>query len=261
MKDEAYFSRLKDKIVGACQICHGSGFVQDGTCQCLYEFRARHRLLLGNFAEHLLEISDEFLDKDIDLSFSRPYVNYFSQNPEIVRRQGLSLYVWSERRGVGKTTLAHVLAKIFARHFAREENYSRSIHYRFMEIGEFFDLARKSRSDSYLNFVHEWDSTLFVLDDFGNEDRSSKWDFEFITKLIQDFLRHRTRLRLSTIITTNTRPSVIKEQYKEDVSSLLEVQPNEHVGGLLWREVFIQGRDFRLARDLSPWKEVDLASS
>jgi len=257
MRDESYFSQLKDTLVGQCQKCHGSGFLKDGTCDCLIEFRARHRLLVGNFAEHLLEIGDDFPDQQISLGESKPYLDFFLQNPDRVKKQGLSLYIWSERRGVGKTTLAHLLAKVFARYFAREENYSRSIKYRFMEVGEFFDLAKKSGPYNYQGFVHEWDATLFVLDDFGNEDRSSKWDFEFITKLIQDFLRHRTRLRLSTILTTNTRPSALKEQYKEDISSLLEVQPNDKVGGLLWREVFVSGRDLRLDKDLSPWKEVD----
>ena len=255
MLDDKFFQRLKDVIVGTCSICHGSGFSEKRVCECMIEFRARHRLLLGNFAGHLLELDSQSFIQNLGLGDSRLFVEYYLSNPESVREDGLSLYIWSEKRGVGKTTLAHLLAKEFAKYFSREENYSRSNCYRFMEVGEFFDLGRNRHRDE--TFLYDWDSTLFVLDDFGNEDNSSKWDFEFIVKLIQDFLRHRTRLRLPTIITTNTNPVNIFRKYKDDVSSLLEVQPNYKIGGLLWREVPMSGRDFRLEKELSPWRKAE----
>jgi hypothetical protein len=255
--DDSFFNSLKKSLVDSCELCSGTGFLSASTCSCMIEFRARHRLLLANFSPALLEIQKEFILNNMSFGSGKPYVEFFFNNAVKVKEKGLSLYIWGEQRGIGKTTLSHVLSKEFVKYFSSEENYARSNSYRFMEIGEFFDLAKHSDVSLYNEFIRSWDSTLFVLDDFGNEDRSARWSFDFVSKLIQDFLRHRTRMRLPTIITSNTSPVSISAEYKDDIASLLEVQPDGKIGGLLWREVFLQGRDLRLEKSVSVWKEAE----
>lgn len=246
--------KLKQDLVGSCPKCRGTGYTVKQTCECLIEFRARHRLILGGFSPELLKQDFSAVGKSIIINKGSEDLGLYVKNPATVLDSGLCLYIASRRAGVGKTTLSHIVVKEIAKYFSREENYRRGVTYQFMEVGQFFDLALRSKSDPlYKEFAVSWSSDIFVLDDLGNEDRTQRWTQEYTKKMLQDFFRHRTRKRLPLILTSNVVPVDLEVMYDQYILSLLEISPAGDLGGLLFRSVLLEGEDFRGRKELSPW--------
>jgi hypothetical protein len=226
----------EDKSVRECVLCQGSGFLDSGaTCSCLVNFRVRVMLLAGKFAANILNF--------VSASYSLPvvesgekYLTYFLQNTPIVVTEGLSLYVFSREAGRGKTTLAHYLAVKFAEYYSTSDHYKRGVSFGFDNVNDLID-----KEMSFDNDDPYWKRMLYVLDDFGNEDRSAKRRREFFVPMMQRILHHRQDNHLPTIITSNYSPGSIDQLYSGRLNSLLEIQVDGSLGGNLFRSVELGG--------------------
>lgn len=112
--------KLRERIVGSCEICKGEGykFLKDSKgeiiqrCSCMKEFDIQARFLLADIPSVFwhFEISDidkDFLERNED-AFS-VVVDYMS-NLENALEKGIGLYFHSTSR-LGKTTVASIVLK------------------------------------------------------------------------------------------------------------------------------------------------------
>lgn len=228
---------LRDRLVGSCGACKGTGYVDDTLCACMRKFRAYNRL--SGFSEQILDFCTE------GYTFPRfdkgqEFVEFFLDNSETVVSKGLSLFLFSSERGRGKTTLAHRLVYELAYDLQQTEKYDRTRTYGFDRSSELFEkLAENSAYDG-------WKSSVYVLDDLANESMESPWRREVVLSQLQRILHYRRDNKLVTIITTNFPPSAISARYSGLLDSLLEISDGK-IGGQVFRGVEVGGaEDLRL---------------
>ena len=170
------------------------------------------------------------------------HAQFYDQNPEAIRRLGLSLFIFSKEKGWGKTTLAHRLVYRSAVHFMETSRYSRDLSFRFERA---YDLANSEDS--------LWKATYYVLDDLGGEDRSAKWFKEAFFAKLGKVLNYRRDNGLTTIVTSNYTPKGISELYEGLMDSLLEVR-TDIIKGKVFRGVEVGGGiDFRATDEETLW--------
>lgn len=236
---------LYDEIVGECPVCKGKGELNMGTCPCRHKLSAYSRLLEGGFSRPVLDfVTKPDFTPPMYVS-GDPFVSYYFSNPQEVLKRGLSLYVYSQEKGRGKTSLAHLLVYHLAYVFGpRKGDYRRNQTYGFESV-----------SDLILNFINKKDgyskNTIYVLDDLGNED-SASWKKEVLVAALQQTFHFRRNRRLPTIITSNYAPGDLSRRYDGILDSLLEIRPDGTIGGNLFRQVELGGgEDLRLGGDSS----------
>jgi hypothetical protein len=237
---------LKDDIVGSCKICQGSGWVDGEACQCLLKFRTYNRLLNSGFSRSLIEYLDrpEYSIPQIDSG--EEFIKFYLDNLELVETKGMSLFVYSQERGRGKTTLAHKVVFEAARIFVQKERYSSKRNYVFHHVKDLEKSFKEKRED--------WKATWYVLDDLGNEDRLTDWERGHFLSSLQQLLHYRRDKRLPTLITSNYRPSDLSGIYLGELDSLLEIHPSGNLGGALYRSIEVGGgEDLRLINENSVW--------
>ena len=116
-------------MISGCPKCGGSGVVDFEDCSCFLRFKAYNRLCGCNekdvsygFSRNLLDIvSEEGSDTYIFDTFPEienkeqleNLIEYVDK-PEKVLDHGLSLYLYSQEYGRGKTTLAHFLTYVIS---------------------------------------------------------------------------------------------------------------------------------------------------
>jgi hypothetical protein len=212
------------------------------------KFRVYNRLLSSGFSHRALDLvtrPDYQLPMILDGEKS---VEFYLQNPTFVEDKGLSLYIYSQDRGRGKTTLAHRVMYNSSAKFVDKDVYSTKRTYAFEHVEDFLKGSQKGIEEP------KWLSTWYVLDDLGNEDRSSDWRKSIMLSALQRMLHYRRDKALPTIITTNYRPSDLSRIYDGELNSLLEIRPDGSLGGALFREVCVGGgEDLRLVDEYSAW--------
>lgn len=233
-------------LVNNCPICKGTGYVDCITCSCMASYRTLLYLLDFGFEEDMLEM----IHKDYDYPFiesGENFVNYFDKNPEVVEKKGLSLFLYSQERGRGKTTLAHYLSYSYLNYYFQHMNrYSRDRELGFNYVD---DLLEEFDSNDW------WKRRFYVLDDLGKEDSSAVWKKEANISKLHRILQYRRNKKLVTIITSNYPPSEISRKYDGQLDSLLEIQLDGSLGGGIFKSVKVGGpEDLRLNRDV--W-EID----
>jgi hypothetical protein len=241
---------IKDKIIGSCSLCNDEGFLKDShgieciPCSCLLKFRAYNRLSTGGFSIPILDFISGPDYNIPELDSGEEYLNYFFDNPFTVEEQGLGLYIYSKEKGRGKTTLAHKLMYELVKVFFDKNAYLSNRDYAFQNVKAFI-----SSCDPKNNMPAEWQRTWYVLDDLGNEDRSSKWQKDAILANLQQMLHYRRDNNLPLIITSNYLPADLSVLYGGVLDSLLEIRPDGSLGGLLYRAVEVGGaEDLRLSQ-------------
>lgn len=236
---------LYNEIVGKCLICNGSGELGLSTCPCRHKLAAYSRMLEGGFSKPILDfVSCSNYSPPVYISGS-PYVEYYFSHPTQVIGNGLGLYLYSREKGRGKTTLAHLLVYRLAYVFGpRKGDYRRNQTYGFEGVGDLIsNFINKDVGHSM--------STVYVLDDLGNEDRVS-WKKELLVAALQHIFHHRRNSRLPTIITSNYSPGDLSRRYDGVLDSLLEIKADGTIGGNLFRQVELGGgEDLRLGGDSS----------
>lgn len=241
------------KVV-SCGKCDEHGFLMDSygfrtiPCDCLLKARSLNRLKSCGFNDNTLSFvsSEKYTFPEVSDNDMK-YVNFLIENPEIFEEKGLNLYIWSEERGRGKTTLAHYLMYVSSKYFYDPLKYSSDRAFAFHHVDDFLKSMKDSEDDS-------WKSTWFVLDDLGNEDSSADWKKGFTRSAMQKMLHFRRDNGLPTIITSNRSPSALSAFYSGLLDSLLEIQPDGSLGGLTFRSVQITTSiDYRLNNDITKW--------
>ena len=237
---------LKAEIVESCEVCKGSGWLDGEACQCLLKFRVYNRMLNSGFSRHMVSMVDS---KDYQLPFieqGQEFLDFFLNNPLYVEYKGLGLFIYSQDKGRGKTTLAHKLIFKSLGEFVGKDVYTTERTYGFQHVEELLKDFRDGKSDT-------WMSTWYVLDDLGNEDRYTEWKRNLFLTSFQKVLHYRRDKRLPTIITSNYRPEELSAIYQGELDSLLEIHSDGRMGGVLYRAVQVGGsEDLRLQTE-SAW--------
>jgi hypothetical protein len=234
---------LKDEIVGGCTLCNGVGYIGIEACQCLIKFRTYNRLVNGGFNKDVIDfcLMDNYELPYMELGEN--FIEFFVNNLDKVDKKGLSLILYSQYRGRGKTTLSHYLSYKYMNNFMDTSNYDRDRTCCFEFVSDFID-----------NFEdRNWKSKLYVLDDLGNEDLGG-WKKEVQITRLQRVLQHRRMFRLPTIITTNYPPRELSEKYSGVLDSLLEIGVGDIVGGERFKGVCVGGvNDLRSIEENDDW--------
>lgn len=240
---------LREEIIGSCEICSGSGWQDGQACECMLKFRVYNRLLKAGFSKYSLDFSDREEYQLPMIESGEEFVQFFLKDPEFVEDKGLSLYIYSQDKGRGKTTLAHRIALETAGSFVDKDNYSTFRTYKFVHVEDLLQDFRAGNEES-------WRSTWLVLDDLGNEDRYTEWKKSLFLSSFQRVLHYRRDKRLPTIITSNYQPGDLSRIYQGELDSLLEIHPDGQLGGSLYKSVQVGGaEDLRTIEGVSEWPE------
>lgn len=239
---------LKDRIIKSCNICGGVGTINYELCSCSINFRTYNRMISAGFNELTIDLINS---NDYNFPYfesGENVINFYINNIEDVMSNGLSLYIYSSERARGKTTLAHFIAYQIIKNYVHTSVYSRSRTYAFRRSDNLIEEFKKDDKTSSR-------SVLLVLDDLGNEDRSSNWKKELILNNFQSMLHYRRDHQLPTIITSNYSPGVISGIYGGMMDSLLEINPDDTIGGILFKSVEVGGaEDLRISLQ-SKWPD------
>jgi len=238
-------SSLRKEIVGSCSKCNALGLYDGEACDCMLKFRVYNRLTNAGFALNSLRLVDS---ENYNLPFiaeGESFINYYTTHSKVVEDKGLGLYIYSQDKGRGKTTLAHHIAFKAASAFVSREHYSTHRTYCFQNAEELLESFNKGSKDS-------WKATWYVLDDLGSEDRCAEWKKTLFLTSLQRLLQYRRANHLPTLITSNYRPLDLSALYQGELDSLLEIRPDGLLGGSLFRSVRVGGaEDLRLINDNS----------
>jgi len=246
---------MPNRFLGSCGKCNDQGFLKDSQgfdcvpCECLFKQRAYNRLCSAGFSSSVLDfsLSDGYSFPLIEEGESF-LLNYLS-NPFEVEREGLGLFIYSETRGKGKTTLAHKIMYEVAKKFCDKSVYSSERDYSFEGVEDFLADFQQG-----YNGQENWKKSWYVLDDLGNENLSASWKKDVIVSALHRMLHYRRDNKLPLIITSNFPPEQLSSLYGRKLDSLLEIRPDGFLGGMLYRSVKVGGQqDFRLDTGGSKW--------
>lgn len=120
----------------------------------------------------------------IDVSKKKTAVQNFVDNFAEVSKNGIGLYLWSEKNGTGKTSLACLIGN---------ELLNRSVEVKFLPCVEILDAASSGTLDEYER------CDLLILDDIGKKKTGADYYDETLLKLIDKRYGRKT----STIFTSN----------------------------------------------------------
>jgi len=236
---------LKDEIVGVCEKCGRTGYVDHEICECLLKFRAYNRLMGSGFHKKLLDKVSSLDFKFPKFESGKGFVEYYLSDLAKVEAEGFMLYIFSNERGRGKTTLAHYIMWKVAYSYSRTENYRREDSLSFG-----FERAKTVLG----NEKGPEHTTFYVLDDLGSETRTPAWKKELVLSDLQELLHYRRDKHLPTVITSNYPPLGLSKIYNGALDSLLEIKSDGTIGGSLIRQVELGGdEDYRLLEEDSEW--------
>lgn len=234
--------------------CH-DGFLDKVTpCACMHKFRAYNRMVPRGFSKRELDLINSDKYQELMYESGEAFVNFYLNDLVFTEKNGLSLYIYSRERGRGKTNLAHKLVYEAVKLFSQDEYYSSGRTYAFEHIDDFLSTFTKfNKKDAEL----PWQSTWYVLDDLGHEDRAAKWKKGVLLDALQRMMQYRRNRGLPTIITSNYNPDDLSIIYEGELNSLFEIQYDGTLGGDLFRAVHVGGaEDFRLQVVNSAWCEM-----
>lgn len=254
--------RIRQKIISNCVRCGGTGFMGDKICSCNEEFRVYNRLLLRGFPEEYLFLDEQEVFKNIKLSDEDLLVlDWYFKNLDKVLLRGLSLYIYSEKIGIGKTSLAICIAKVISRWCLSEENYMWDFSAFYLDINDFIELIKnnkdkgKEKEGDELIDLRDIEkikqAKLVIIDEFGRE--SLFGNKEWILVEIERFLRFRIANNFITILCSNVSPSKLSAVYGERLASLVGITGKETIG-IVYRSIELKGSDLRRGLIKSRWE-------
>jgi DNA replication protein DnaC len=241
---EEVLLRKKSEFLSQCKVCGGVGFVGGSACECLREFRVWNRLLRRGFPEEYLDLSLDVVLRNVSMSDEdRRLLDWYVSNFAYVRERGLSLYIWGSV-GVGKTGLAVVIAKEYARWCLSDERYIWDFSAFYSDLSAFFEAREDSEEGS-------WNADLYVLDEFGR-DILGQDVRDWLVRRLERFVRFRVAQRKVTILVSNLEPSRIAGSYGEGMASVIGVV-GDNVDGIAYRSIHLLGSDLRRNVRFSRW--------
>lgn len=232
----------------ACTLCDGSGYVGADLCNCLLEHRIRVFMSYGGFSKNIIDfvLGSQYTVPMLDAGDE--YLTQYVENPEKVLNRGLSLYIFSQDAGRGKTVLSHYIVKCLCKYFAVTQNYRPKMSFVFQTCTAFLNNAVDFKDDAL------WQATVYVLDDIGNEKKVTKQRQEAIMPALQELLQFRRNEGLPTIFTSNYNPAALSDLYEGRIESLLEVGVDGVIHGDRFRQIEVGGgEDLRTMN--SSWED------
>jgi hypothetical protein len=210
----------------------------------LREFRVWNRLLRRGFGEEYLRLSAGEVFQNIVLSdVDRRLLEWYVNNFDLVRERGLGLYIWGNV-GVGKTALAVVLVKEYARWCLSDEHYVWDFGAYYFDLSTFY--GRRREMEVW------WDADIFVLDEFGRDIIGDDVR-DFLLRDVERFIRYRVGRRLPTLLVSNVCPGDIRSRYSEGLASILGVV-GDSIDGVAFRSLHLLGTDLRKQMRFSRWQ-------
>lgn len=209
-----------------CPICHDTGFVNGQRCVCfqkavtdlLYrQYQPGDILSIENFGHFSFDwYSDKIVDDSTGRSekaLAKDAWQAAREFPGQIGKTGNNLYLYGNA-GVGKTFLSHCIAKA-----SMEKGYS----VLYFSAADLFDVladaafSRNESASSYEKTIADCD--VLIIDDLGTE---------FTNKLsvpqLFQVLNGRITRKKSTVISSNLKPSDLRDRYSERISSRITSQ-------------------------------------
>ena len=241
---------LSSQYVKACTLCDHTGFVGARACSCLLRTRAEAWMISGGFSERILQFVQQHGYSVPELVSGSSVLDFVAVSADVVLDKGLSLYVYSMEAGRGKTTLAYHIMFQWALYFLDTVNYRPGLTFAFENVNDLLERSLSFKAKS------SWDATFYVLDDLGNEDRSTAMRRDAIVPLLQRVLHYRQDHMLPTLITSNYRPEDLCGLYHNRLDSLLELNVDGTIGGNVFRQIEVGGgENLRTLDTTSSWPE------
>lgn len=199
---------------GKCPICHGTGwerYEKEGyeycrECKCGIRQRQimNSRLSFANIPDSFKEVRminfDETVYKDADsqnkIHTAVKATNYWLDNFETMQERGMGLYLYSDKKGSGKTRMAVSIANelIYEKHI--QVKFSTSLQI-LNEIKASWDKNGSQISESKL-MDYLSTTEILIVDDFGVE-RFQDW----INDKFNGIINYRYNNKKVTIFTSN----------------------------------------------------------
>lgn len=219
----------------SCPVCNGSGYIGADLCECLLAHRINVFMTYGSFAQNIIDFVSSSSYQPPVFESGTEYLAQYIADPEQVIDRGRSLYIYSQDAGRGKTVLAYYIVKCLTTHFARTQNYRPKMSFVFQTANAFLNNAVSYQDDEL------WQATVYVLDDLGNEKRSTKQRREAMAPALQELLQYRRNEGLPTIFTSNYNPDALSALYEGRIDSLMEIGADGVIHGDRFRQIEVGG--------------------
>lgn len=209
-----------------CPICHDTGFVDGKRCVCfqkavtdlLYrQYQPGDILSIENFGHFSFDwYSDKIMDGSTgksELELAKDAWEAARAFPDQVGTDGNNLYLYGNA-GVGKTFLSHCVADA-----SLKKGYS-VLYFSAVDLFDVLADAAFSRNESAASYEKTVeDCDVLIIDDLGTE---------FTNKLsvpqLFQVLNSRITRKKSTVISSNLKPSDLRDRYSERISSRITSQ-------------------------------------
>lgn len=235
---------LKQEIIGSCKKCSGVGYIEGNPCDCMVEFRVWNRLYPNGFGKDYLRhnFSDIIEKINFKEQKDRNIIDWYVNNFKKVYKNGLCLYIFGERYGIGKTTLAVSVVKEYAKWALFSERYIWDFKGRYLDVSEVLKWNElQNESD---------DIRVVVIDEFGKRVMENK---EEEAMKIEKFIRNKVKEERSVILVGNVLPRDIPIKYSDSLAEFLGVRENE-LESNIFRSVHVIGESFRTMRIETKWR-------
>ena len=210
--DDERLKKLKDKIVGSCKICLGTGIgINDKECECLKKYLYYAGLAAANVpSDYWFLDESEFEGDKLGLNTVKKYINSIDN----ALKQGLGItFLGSYGRGKTFLSILIIKAAVVKQHSAFMITMAELI--KFIQ-GGFED---EEKVDFYNNKIKKVE--FLCVDDLGKEYRNLKNAGSFVTSEFDILMRFRKGSLLPTLLTTNLSDAEFKKLYGDSVASLL----------------------------------------
>jgi DNA replication protein DnaC len=207
--DKEYLTELKKILVSNCAICQGSG----RDCECQQKFSVE----IKKAQAHIPIKYRQFTLEDITVPESKntkEKVKVYMSDLKAKKKNGEGLFLWSENKGTGKTTLGNIVLMK-----ALYEGYTGY----FTDLDECISLTTEGWFDDSKKkeFEHQILETDFLLiDDIGGLEVRTKGNLPLIQTTFTSLFKKRCNRLLPTIMTSNLEPSRLTDGYGERIYSV-----------------------------------------
>jgi DNA replication protein DnaC len=222
-----------------CTICHDTGKVGKGRCNCFMQ-----KVYAKLYTEANLDSTVEENFDTFDLSVFPTDIpkGYKSSQRDIMQRVLTQAKEYVEQfpknsaenilllgpAGVGKTFLANCIARGIL------ENGHTVLATNAFGL---FDMLTKKLNGEDVDITHIKDAELLFIDDLGMEPILNNFTIEYLFEILNDRLKRRKH----TIITSNLSPEEIRDRYTERIASRLFDKSHSLA-------IYLPGKDIRLIK-------------
>ena len=209
---------IKKLTIDACEVCKGTGYIQQYDCECRKAFLNKKCLLKYSNVpfKFLIQKGNYFLNMD---EGGAQKVKTFLSQIKTSCLYGKSFYFYGNP-GTGKTSMSVYILERMRDFFSRMETYNHEMTAYFISsvnlINAYFD--DKKEFSSIIKYP------LLVIDDFGKENiANSKTENakSMLNTVYDQVFRTRNHDNSVTIMTSNETPKWIYANFNQSIKSLI----------------------------------------